>query len=95
MSVINEFENHMGQYAQTYGEFYCGIASDPKQRVYNDHNVDSHDPTVMIKSCNSSQTARDIEKYFLDKGCKGGDGGGNWQTTYVYVYKINPNTRQW
>lgn len=33
-----------------------------------------------------SSQVTDIERYFLSKGCKGDEGGGDWQTKYVYAY---------
>jgi len=37
---------------------------------------------------------RNVEKYFLNKGSRGGSGGGDNNTCYVYTYKIMPSTRQ-
>ena len=37
---------------------------------------------------------RAIEKHFIDKGTKGGPGGGDHNTQYIYAYLITPNTRE-
>ena len=38
------------------------------------------------------RTARMVEKYFLDLGMQGGDGGGNDNSTIVYCYEVTKFT---
>lgn len=87
------------QYIQDWGggysAWYVGIASKPKQRLFNDHNVPEKGSAGWIfRTCNSSQEAREVEQYFLSLGCDGGDGGGDYDTKSVYAYKKTSQTRE-
>ena len=93
-NIIAEIQNHMTKCAGTYGDWYCGIASDPRQRLFVDHNVNEKTDAWIYKDCGTENTARDIERHFLGKGCKGDEGGGDWQTKYVYTYKITSHSRE-
>lgn len=70
-----------------------GIAEDPQKRLFNDHNVQKNGFWIYVPTI-SDTIARFVEKYFLSKGCDGGDGGGGKNTKYVYAYKITDYTRQ-
>lgn len=92
--IITEFENFMGKHGQYYHEFYVGIASDPNDRLVNGHGVTINVPNIYWTAPLYTQIVRAIEKHFLDKGAKGGPGGGDNNTCYIYAYKISPNTRE-
>ena len=87
-AVIAEFEQFMGKHGQYYREFYVGIANDPNDRLVNGHGVTNDIPNLYWTTPFPTQTVRAIEKLFLDKGAKGGPGGGDDTTRYIYVYKI-------
>jgi hypothetical protein len=93
-TIITEFENFMGKYGQYYHEFYVGIARDPSDRLVSGHGVTTDVPNVYWTAPLHTQIVRAIEKHFLDKGTKGGPGGGDSNTCYIYAYKISPNTRE-
>lgn len=92
--IISKFEEYMRQYGTRYDEFYVGIAKDPIDRLKNGHCVDHTIPHVYWTEALHSTVVRNIEKYFLSQGSKGGPGGGDETTCYIYVYKITPKTRQ-
>lgn len=93
--IINDFENYIRQKGGGYSAWYCGVASDPKSRLFNDHNVDKNNGAwIHSGDAGNDQTARNVEDYFLKKGCKGGGGGGDGSTRYVYAYKITSTTRE-
>jgi len=58
-----------------------GITNDPSRRKDEHENPkDWHYWDAQTESI-----ARNIEAYFLDKGCKGG-GGGGYSPSYVYIF---------
>lgn len=93
-AIIKAFEDFMGQHGRYYNEFYIGIASDPLDRLTNGHGCDASVPNIYWTAPLHTSIVRTIEKFFLDKGAKGGPGGGDVSTCYIYAYKIAPNTRE-
>ncbi len=91
-TIIAEFEKFMGQHGQYYHEFYVGIAADPVDRLTNGHGINEAIPHVYWTQALRTDIVRTIEKYFLGKGVKGGPGGGDDNTCYIYTYKITPQT---
>ena len=71
-----------------YPEWTVGITNDPdrrKQEHANDGDSVKHWKEWLSDSLVDAQK---IEKYFLDKDCKGGAGGNlrASKNTYVYIY---------
>jgi hypothetical protein len=93
-TIINDFEVFMGKHGTHYHQFYVGIACDLKDRLRNGHRVDDSTPCIYSTGPLHTSSVRAIEKFFLDKGAKGGPGGGDYETCYVYAYRIGPNTKQ-
>jgi hypothetical protein len=89
--IISDFEGFMGKYGQYYHEFYVGVATDPKDRLVRGHNIQGV-PHIYSLNAMGADIVRAIEKFFLNKGAKGGPGGGDNNTQYVYAYKIAPHT---
>jgi len=49
----------------------------------------------IYRGCETSAVARDVEEFFLNtQGTKGGTGGGDHATRFVYAYKITLNTKE-
>lgn len=92
--VAIEIQNHMNQCGGSYREWYVGIASDVRKRLFMDHNVHEKGDAWIFRDCGMDMVARSVEKYFIDKGCDGGSGGGDQTTKYVYAYRKAPHTRQ-
>lgn len=84
----------MGKHGKYYSEFYIGIAADPVDRLTNGHGVDETVPNIYWNTPLHTSIIRQIETHFLNKGTKGGSGGGDYLTRYIYAYKITPKTRQ-
>lgn len=91
---ILEIDSHIAKCGGAYRDWYCGIASDPRKRLFSDHGVDEKKDAWIFSDCGDESTARACERYFLSKGCKGAEGGGDWQTKYVYAYKITSHSRE-
>lgn len=78
----------------TQSDYYIGIATNIKQRLFGDHNVSELFGTYAYFKANSEQEARDTECFLLkNTQCCGGTGGGKCPT-YVYVYKKTLHTVQ-
>lgn len=91
--AISDIENYMGQVGGYYRDWYVGIASDVRQRLFADHGVREKGDYWIFRDCGTDTAARDAEDYFLRKGCDGGPGGGDYTTKYVYAYRKAPHTR--
>lgn len=89
--IIQGIEDYMRKCGGGYSDWYAGIASEPRARLFSDHNV-AENGAWIYHDCGSDSVARDIEDYFLNQGCQGGPGGGDYTTHYVYAYKVGPNT---
>lgn len=90
--IIKDINTYMAN-SKYYSDWYIGIAKNARERLFNDHNVQEKSDLWIYRRANNDTIAREIEKYFLAKGCKGGDGGGDNATVYVYAYKITSTTR--
>lgn len=93
-AIIQAFENFFGKQGKYYSEFWIGIATDPVDRLTKGHGVDGTTPWIYWNTPLHTDAVRQIEKFFLSKGAKGGPGGGDNSTCYIYAYKISPKTRQ-
>lgn len=94
MSATEDITAHVQKSGGAYSRWYVGIATKPKERLFNDHAVDEAKGHWIFRPCGSSSEARKIEKYFIGQGMKGGDGGGDEATKTVYAYRITTSTRE-
>ena len=77
LQIITEIENKVGSYTTRT----IGITADPQRRK-GEHN---NPPSWKDWQANNESDARDIEKYFLDKGMRG-DSGGGYTPNWVYIF---------
>ncbi len=93
--IVDEFLVYMHQHGGQWRDWYVGVASDPKDRLFNNHNV-VEQGGVWIHSGNTGTetVARADERHFLDQGCDGGPGGGSYLTKFVYAYKKTAYTNE-
>lgn len=91
--VIREINDYIYKGGGGYADWYIGIATDPRVRLFNDHSVEKESDSWIFRDCNTDANARNVEEYFLNKGCDGGAGGGDSSTKYAYAYKKNSHTR--
>ncbi len=92
--IVSDFRAYMAKYGKPYAAWYVGIASEPRRRLFIDHNVSQHIGAWIHDDAGTDAVARAIEKHFLDLGCSGGDGGGDYTTRFIYAYLITSNTRE-
>ena len=88
--IINDISKHFNNIA--YNNSYIGITSDVESRLFGDHNVSRENGHWIYRTALSSNVAREIEQYFLDKGMGGGFGGGDENSKIVYAYKKTSST---
>ena len=92
--IMCEVAVHMSKYGVNYQEWYAGVAADPKARLFNDHGVNETSDAWICRQCGNGAAAREIERYFVKKGCKGGLVDEEKSNLYFYAYMIQPHTRQ-
>lgn len=92
--IVNAIVDHFNKCGGNYSEWYVGIATEPRVRLFNDHSVDEKNGHWIHHPCVRSADAREIEDHFIAKGMKGGPGGGDSDTKSVYAYKITNSTRE-
>lgn len=92
--IIKAIADYVSEYGGKYSDWYGGVASDPRQRLFNDHSVDEKSGHWIYQGCASSDEARAVEDHFIAEGMKGGPGGGDANTKSVYAYRITSSTRE-
>ncbi len=89
-TIEKEIKTHIEENGGDFSKWYSGIASDPKDRLFNQHKVKD---AYIYRNAGSEDVARRIEDYLVKTlGTKGGGGGGDKDTTFVYSYKIKSST---
>jgi len=88
-----EIEAFVNRNGGNYPRWYCGIAAKPRDRLFEDHNVDEKKGTWIYRDAGTETAAREVEEYFHKKGCQGSGGGGK-NPHYVYAYKITSTTHE-
>lgn len=91
-TITSEISSHVTRNGGSSSQWYFGIATDPKQRLFGDHAVKENGDTWIYIPCGTSEVARAIEKHFLAQGMQGGPGGGDGSSQYVYAYKITSHS---
>lgn len=76
-------------------EWFVGITSNPKRKIFEEHKVSELDGVFMFNNTKSPSEAIELRNQLLEKlGLKGKkDYDGNYQT-WVYVYQITNRTNQ-
>lgn len=91
-TIVGEIRAHVSREGSEYRRWYCGIATDPAKRLFNDHCVPKENAWWIHRRAQSEQSARDTEAYLLGLGFAGGSSGGDSSTIFVYAYKILNST---
>ncbi len=84
--IIAAIDAYMQRFQHKNSDWYVGIASDPRQRLFTDHNVDEKNGIWIYEPAASAEVARAVEQAYLDTGHDGGAGGGDADSVYVYAY---------
>lgn len=65
---------------------HIGITKDPKRRLFDEHKITDEDYWWIYTEAEDVDTARAVELHFLKMGMKGGPGGGDNETKFVYCF---------
>ena len=86
-TIANQIQIHADKEGSGYHQWYCGIAADPDQRLFDEHNVPRGEGKAwwIQKNAGSEQIARDTENYLIGLGFDGAAGGGDYSTIHVYA----------
>jgi len=84
--VYDEIVAHIKKQGDAYSDWYCGIASDWGDRLFDNHQVPREGHWYIARQCQNEDDARNVEKALLGLGCDGGPSGGDHTTIYVYAY---------
>ena len=91
--IVAEIEAHIKNCGGTFRQWYVGIATDARDRLFNDHRVREKGDAWIFRPAGTHQMARKIEDHFVNRlGTRGGAGGGGNTTCSVYAYRIAPHT---
>jgi len=93
IDIITAIDTYMRKFQYKNSDWYVGIASDPRDRLFNGHSVDEKGIWI-FEQATSNTVARDVEQAYLSTGHDGGPGGGDKDSVYVYAYvKLQGTTR--
>lgn len=92
--VYDVLAAYMNKFTSPKSSWYAGIASDPRDRLFSDHNVNESNGLWAFDVCSTDAEARSVEAALLKLGCEGGGGGGDNMTKSCYVYVITTETRE-
>ncbi|HEX78648.1 MAG TPA: hypothetical protein G4O19_00640 [Dehalococcoidia bacterium] len=92
--IISAIDNHINKNGGNYKGWYVGVSSDARCRLFNDHKVSEENGAWIYRTANSSDTAREVETFFINvRGTDGGTGGGDKTSDMVYTYKKTAYTK--
>ncbi len=92
MNIEQEIDHVIHKGGGSYSTWYVGIATNPRERLFEGHNVDEQGGGWLYLEAGSESSARDLETVFLKKGCKGGPAGKDFRPHYIYAYKMTRTT---
>ncbi len=93
-TIVAEIYSYLRRHGGACSSWYCGIAADPRRRLFIDHNVSEQHGAWIYQDAGSALNARTVEKQFHELGCRGSGGGGDESTRFVYAYRIDATTRE-
>ena len=93
--IINDIDAYRRKHNRIHAsKLYVGITNDVDRRLFGFHRVPKENHWWIYRPADDVNTARQVEKYYLDKGMQGGDGGGNNESNIVYCYEVSEDTKE-
>jgi len=90
--AFDKIKSFIDDHNNNYPKWYSGIASNPRERLFEEHNVSEKSGLWIFQRCLSEQSVRSVEEALLKLGCDGGTGGGDESSAYAYAYRKSANT---
>lgn len=91
--VATNILNYMNKVGGIPNSWYVGITNNPEETLFNRHNISKTYGTWIYDECFNSESARNIESYFIGTiKTDGGSGGGDENSVFVYAYKKTNQT---
>lgn len=92
-TIVSDINAHLSKSGRRYySDFYIGITDNVERRMFYEHNVPREKTWWIYRTAINSDIAREVENYFLKKGMRGDNGGGNDTSNIVYCYAVSPTT---
>ena len=93
-SAEQQISSHIAKSGIQLSRWYVGIAEDPDNRLFTEHNVPRDNYWWIYRELATKEAAAEVEKFFLDKGARGGGGGGTDKSVFAYAFVIGSNTKE-
>jgi len=85
---------YIKEFGETFGDWYVGVADDPKAALFDRHKLDPADDIWLYRQAVSFAACQTVQRYFIET--LGTDGAlvisGTDHTDCVYLYKKSTNT---
>ena len=72
--------------------WYIGVTHDPRQRLFDEHQVDYQNDAWIYRTAASEADAQRVQEYFLEFGLDGRKGGLRSGSCKVYAYRKGIST---
>lgn len=92
--IVNDVVTHMSKYGGKYQDWFAGVAADARITLFIEHGVNEIGDAWICRQCVNDDAARQVERYFLKRGCIGLQADLDQSTRFFYAYKIQPHTHQ-
>ena len=93
--IINDIDAYRRKHNRNHAsKLYVGITNDVDRRLFGFQRVPKENHWWIYRPADDVNTARQVEKYYLDQGMQGGDGGGNNESNIVYCYEVSEDTKE-
>ena len=85
---------YIKEFGSEFGDWYVGIAEDPKSALFETHKVDPDKDIWLYKQALTFSACRTVQKYFLDSLDTDGEHitSGSESTDCVYLFKKSMRT---
>ena len=92
-AIISDIVSFISRWGGGYSDWYAGIASSPRERLFNDHNVNEQTEGWIYRDALNSNSARATEDHLVNTlGMDGNTGGGDNTTRFIYAYRKSAHT---
>lgn len=84
--ILEDIQKFVDGCGGPINEWYVGLASDPRQKLFVTHNVSEKFDAWMYRQASSAEVALSVTKTLLDIGCVGDSSSDDDGARTVYIY---------